>query len=149
MLARLVRPVHSGTCPSPARPAGGLLIRMLVAAGHEVTAAANGAEGLAAWRERGADLVLTDMQMPEMNGIEVILQLRAFAPPVPVIAMSGGDRSRDLDLLGDLRRARPGRAVTPARLPGAPRGSKARASRRAGHTGMLSPVRRASPRPGR
>ena len=37
---------------------------MLVAAGHEVTAAANGAEGLAAWRERGADLVLTDMQKP-------------------------------------------------------------------------------------
>lgn len=79
----------------------GLLVRMLTAAGHEVAASTNGAEGLAAWRERGADLVLTDMQMPEMNGIEVILQLRAFAPTVPVIAMSGGDRSRDLDLLGD------------------------------------------------
>jgi CheY-like chemotaxis protein len=82
-------------------PIRGLLVRMLTAAGHEVAASTNGAEGLAAWRERGADLVLTDMQMPEMNGIEVILQLRALAPTVPVIAMSGGDRSRDLDLLGD------------------------------------------------
>lgn len=44
--------------------------------------------------------MLTDIQMPGMNGIEVMLQLRAHAPMLPVLAMSGGDRSRDLDLLG-------------------------------------------------
>ena len=44
---------------------------------------------------------MTDIQMPEKKGIEVVLELRAFAPTVPVIAMSGGARSRDLDLLGD------------------------------------------------
>jgi CheY-like chemotaxis protein len=79
----------------------GLLVRMLSASGHSVSAAPNGAEALRLWRDGDVDLVLTDLQMPEMNGIEVILQLRAFAPSVPVIAMSGGDRSRDLGLLGD------------------------------------------------
>lgn len=77
-----------------------LLTRMLVAAGHQVTTAANGAEGLRLWREQGADLVLTDIQMPGINGIEVMLQLRSYAPKLPVIAVSGGVRSRDLDLLG-------------------------------------------------
>jgi CheY-like chemotaxis protein len=74
--------------------------RLLIRSGHEVTEASNGAEGLRLWREQGAGLVLTDLQMPGMNGLEVILQLRAYAPDLPVIAMSGGGRSRDLDLLG-------------------------------------------------
>ena len=77
--------------------------RALTASGHEVSVAANGADGLRLWRERGADLVLTDMQMPEMNGIELILQLRASAPTLPVIAMSGGDQSGDLNALRDAK----------------------------------------------
>jgi CheY-like chemotaxis protein len=76
---------------------------VLTKSGHQVTTAANGAIGLRLWREHGADLVLTDIQMPETDGIEVILQLRTYAPHLPVIAMSGGDRSGDLDLLGDAR----------------------------------------------
>lgn len=32
------------------------------------------------WRQMGADLVMTNIQMPEKNGIEVVLELRAFAP---------------------------------------------------------------------
>jgi CheY-like chemotaxis protein len=81
-------------------PIRGLLTRMLMGAGHQVTAAANGADGLRLWREQGADLVLTDIEMPGVNGIEVMLQLRSYAPKLPVIAVSGGARSRDLDLLG-------------------------------------------------
>jgi CheY-like chemotaxis protein len=79
------------------------LSSVLIRSGHRVTTAANGAVGLRLWREHGADLVLTDIQMPETDGIEVILQLRTYAPHLPVIAMSGGDRSGDLDLLGDAR----------------------------------------------
>ena len=81
----------------------GILSRMLEGAGYAVIQATNGADGLRLWREQGADLVLTDIQMPDMNGIEVIVQLRAFAPHLPVIAMSGGGQSRDLDLLGDAK----------------------------------------------
>lgn len=77
------------------------LVRMLGQAGYDVAEAANGADGLELWRASGADLVLTDIQMAEKNGIEVVVELRAFAPALPVVAMSGGARSQDLDLLGD------------------------------------------------
>jgi DNA-binding response OmpR family regulator len=79
------------------------VVRMLDRAGYEVIQAADGAEGLRLWRQVGADLVMTDIQMPEKNGIEVVLELRALAPTLPVIAMSGGTRSQDLDLLGDAK----------------------------------------------
>ncbi len=81
----------------------GLLTRVLRSAGHEVVEAENGVVGLRFWREHGADLVLTDIHMPETNGIEVMLELRAFAPTLPVIAMSGGQRALDLDLLGSAK----------------------------------------------
>jgi two-component system chemotaxis response regulator CheY len=81
----------------------GLLTRVLRSAGHEVVEAENGVVGLRLWREHGADLVLTDIHMPETNGIEVMLELRAFAPTLPVIAMSGGQRALDLDLLGSAK----------------------------------------------
>lgn len=81
----------------------GLVTRVLTAAGYEVAAAPDGATGLRLWRESGADLVLTDLHMPDTNGIEVLLELRGFAPTLPVIAMSGGQRALDLDLLGSAR----------------------------------------------
>ncbi len=81
----------------------GLLSRILRSAGHEVVEAENGVVGLRLWREQGADLVLTDIHMPETNGIEVMLELRSFAPTLPVIAMSGGQRALDLDLLGSAK----------------------------------------------
>ncbi len=74
--------------------------RLLVFEGYEVTAARTGTEGLHLWREQGADLALTDLQMPGLHGLEVIVQLRASAPALPIVATSGRDRGRDLDLLG-------------------------------------------------
>jgi CheY-like chemotaxis protein len=76
-----------------------VIVRMLTSAGHEVTAAPDGAAGLRLWRETGADLVLTDLHMPEMNGVEVIRALRAAAPALPVIAMSGTGTTPEADLL--------------------------------------------------
>ena len=81
----------------------GLVVRILTSAGYEVVAAADGTTGLRLWREGGADLVLTDLHMPDTNGIEVMLELRAFAATLPVIAMSGGQRALDLDLLGSAK----------------------------------------------
>ena len=77
------------------------IVRILRGAGYDVVPAANGLEGMTLWRQMDADLVVTDIQMPEKNGIEVVLELRALAPTLPIIAMSGGSRSRELDLLGD------------------------------------------------
>jgi two-component system, OmpR family, response regulator len=80
-----------------------VLTRILERAGHTVHVAGDGLAGVKAFREIRPDLVLTDLQMPEANGIEVILMLQAAAPTLPVIAMSGGEISRGLDLLTDAR----------------------------------------------
>jgi DNA-binding response OmpR family regulator len=74
---------------------------VLQRAGYEVTAAPNGAEGLRLWRREPLELVITDIHMPEKNGIETILELRAWSPEVPIIAISGGDRNPRVDVLGD------------------------------------------------
>jgi DNA-binding NtrC family response regulator len=70
-----------------------LLSQALESDGHEVIPATNGAQGLALQRQRPADLVITDIYMPEPDGIETIHRLKNDFPGVKVIAMSGGGRS--------------------------------------------------------
>ena len=79
------------------------LVRVLANAGYDVADTANGTDGLRLWREGGADLVLTDILMPDTNGIEVILELQKSAPGLPVIAMSAGERSADFALLAEAK----------------------------------------------
>ncbi len=62
---------------------------VLERAGHEVTEASNGRLGLAVYREKPADLVITDILMPEMNGLDMILELTRAFLNVKVIAISG------------------------------------------------------------
>ena len=77
------------------------LVRVLMNAGYEVSDTASGADGLRLYREEGADLVLTDILMPNMSGTDVIRELRRVAPRLPVIAMSGGERFRDFEQLSN------------------------------------------------
>jgi DNA-binding response OmpR family regulator len=72
-------------------------------AGHVVRVAADGAEALRMFRAEPADLVLTDFHMPNQDGLQLIMMLRTLAPEVPLILMSGGDRSAQLGLLGTMR----------------------------------------------
>lgn len=65
------------------------LEQALTTAGHTVVLAANGLEGVNLQRKEPADLVITDLFMPEQDGVETIMQLRKFAPNVGVIAISG------------------------------------------------------------
>lgn len=58
-------------------------------AAHEVTTAANGMEALKLARSAPFDLVITDLVMPEKEGIETILALRKESPTTKIIAMSG------------------------------------------------------------
>lgn len=58
--------------------------------GHTVVEAGGGREGLALQGCAPADLVLTDIVMPEMDGLETILKLRRLDPGLKIVAMSGG-----------------------------------------------------------
>jgi len=76
-----------------------LLRDILERAGYEVSEAQHGLEGLKLFRARPADLVVTDLIMPEKEGVETILELRAEFPEVPIIAVSGGGRNGPRDYL--------------------------------------------------
>lgn len=67
-----------------------LLLMALSQQGHEVRGAVNGIDGLRQFRARPADLVITDIVMPEKEGLDTIRDLRRDFPGTPVIAMSGG-----------------------------------------------------------
>jgi CheY-like chemotaxis protein len=58
--------------------------------GHCVREAADGTEGIRAFRRRPAELVVTDLYMPDGDGIELILCLRRECPTVKILAVSGG-----------------------------------------------------------
>lgn len=73
---------------------------MLERAGYEVTAAPNGvvaARLLGQWRP---DLVITDIFMPDGDGLETLNVVKSRWPGVPVIAISGGSPMHRLDYLG-------------------------------------------------
>ena len=75
---------------------------LLSKAGYEVMQARDGAEAVRMWRDRGGDLVITDLHMPEKDGIETIIELLSHSPGIRIIAMSGGGQTKRLDLLGNL-----------------------------------------------
>jgi len=68
------------------------LTAVLDRAGHEIKVAANGREGLDLHERQPFHVVITDIVMPEMEGIEMIRQLKRRSPEVAVIAISGGAR---------------------------------------------------------
>lgn len=71
-----------------------VVARTLAAAGHTIIEAANGSEAEAVLQDEPVDLVITDIIMPEMEGIELVRDLRRRWPDLHVIAMSGGGRTR-------------------------------------------------------
>jgi two-component system response regulator AtoC len=67
---------------------------VLTDAGLSVETTETGAKGLAAFEARGADVVLTDLAMPEMDGMQVLERLRAQDPGVPVIMLTAHGSER-------------------------------------------------------
>ncbi len=68
-------------------------------AGHKVTTAPDGKEALRLTQDQVFDLVVTDLVMPEKEGIETIIELRRKIPTMKIIAMSGGGRVDAKDYL--------------------------------------------------
>ena len=76
-----------------------LLRSALEAEGYEVTEAANGRDGLELYRQRPTDLVITDIVMPELNGLDMLLELTREFLHAKVIAISGaGEEKNVLDV---------------------------------------------------
>lgn len=92
----------------------GVLSEMLTYAGYEVVATSNGTEGVRLYRAAPFDLVVTDMMMPEKDGLEVVMDLRRDFPDAKILTLSGGgdygygfsslDASRALGAAGSLRK---------------------------------------------
>lgn len=72
------------------QPVRSALRRLLTHMGHEVVEAENGRMALTLAAREAVDLVITDINMPEADGIEVIMALSERQPELPVIAVSGG-----------------------------------------------------------
>lgn len=75
------------------------LRQMLEKAGHDVVEAVNGRDALHRLEELPADLVITDIIMPEKEGLETIVELRRRRPDLKIIAISGGGRTKTSDYL--------------------------------------------------
>ncbi|SMF13097.1 Response regulator receiver domain-containing protein [Tistlia consotensis] len=76
-----------------------ILSKVLKRAGHDVAVANDGLVGEQTVRAEPTDLVVTDLIMPNREGLEMIQALKAENPALKIIAMSGGGRVRNLDLL--------------------------------------------------
>lgn len=69
-----------------------MIKKMLEKAGHEVDMALNGREGMELFEKNKPDLLITDIIMPEKEGLETIIELRKKYPELKIIAISGGGR---------------------------------------------------------
>jgi DNA-binding response OmpR family regulator len=74
--------------------------KVLRHSGFEVIVAEDGVRGLASFRRERPDLVITDIIMPEKEGIETIIEMRREHPDTKIIAVSGGGRIGNADFLG-------------------------------------------------
>ncbi len=71
-----------------------MLLQLLTNAGHSVCGAPDGRIGLELFQDKRFDLVVTDIVMPEKEGLELILGIRKQNKKIPIIAISGGGRMR-------------------------------------------------------
>ena len=76
-----------------------LFQEVFIQAGYETVAVAGGREGLQWFARAAVDLVILDLFMPEMDGIECIREIRRKHPRTKIVAISGGLPGGGVDLL--------------------------------------------------
>jgi DNA-binding response OmpR family regulator len=81
-----------------------MICLVLTRAGHTVMEAEDGNRGVSCFKARQPDLVISDIVMPEKEGIATILEIRALSPTVPIIAMSGGGANIGIGYLDAARK---------------------------------------------
>ena len=70
----------------------GMIVQLLTESGYEAEGVEDGNQGLARFGSRTFDLVVTDIIMPEKEGLETISSIRRINKKVPIIAISGGGK---------------------------------------------------------
>jgi DNA-binding response OmpR family regulator len=75
------------------------LSEFLAEFGHSVTQARDGREGLRLFRQVDPELVITDLVMPEIEGMEVLMKLQEYRSTAKIIVISGGLRGDTADFL--------------------------------------------------
>jgi len=75
------------------------LRRMLERAGHTVLEASDGRAGLTLFQQHRPELSIIDIIMPDMDGIEIIIEMRRERPQAKIIAISGGGQTQGLHFL--------------------------------------------------
>jgi len=75
----------------------------LTGAGHQVQQANDGREALTQFGKESFDLIITDIIMPEMEGIETVREIRKLSKSVKILAMSGGGRHQNVNFLDAAR----------------------------------------------
>ena len=78
----------------------GTLHQILVRAGYDVDDASNGKVAVREYRRQRCDVVITDIVMPDKEGLGTIRELRRVDPNVKIIAISGGGLGKAGDYLG-------------------------------------------------
>jgi DNA-binding response OmpR family regulator len=81
------------------QPVTAVLRQILGRAGYQTLVATDGKMGMDLYAAHPVDLVITDIMMPERDGVEVIMQLRTRPAGVKILAMSGGGRYGLMDFL--------------------------------------------------
>jgi len=84
---------------------------VLERAGYVVREARGGQAAVELWREEESELVISDIHMPDKDGIETMLELRAFSPDLPIIAVSGSGERESQALLLDAKLFGPTRTL--------------------------------------
>ena len=85
-----------------------MLSESLRSEGYVVVGVSNGKDGVNRYREESADLIITDLNMPEKSGPELIFELQKDFPKVKIIAISGGTDNaegylKDITVFSDVR----------------------------------------------
>jgi CheY-like chemotaxis protein len=81
-----------------------MLKEALIDVGHTVIDASNGKEGLKMFIAGGADLIITDLVMPEIEGFELMIELQKHGSRAKIIVVSGGVRGNAADFLDIAKR---------------------------------------------
>lgn len=92
--------------------------QFLTKAGYRVTSAEDGREGMSLMRKQPPDLIITDIMMPEMDGLEILMEINKLKLNIPVITISGGMKTRPASFLPQAKRFGASRVFSkPVNLP--------------------------------